>query len=401
MKQRRPLGVTRAPRNIEYHRSYQGDHSAHVSSTSQKLQKLLVLLTFLGLASLSLRSNRQRIGFDLDYCSGICYVPKDRFNWKCGPWDTNRVVYVRIPKTGSFSFLKYTGKLANAKAFGLMQLYDWKDAVPQVESFSHERQGYNIWRKRHYQKLLASKVLFPEHPYNRTLVYGHFFYVDWTNARNSENYDYPIMKYFPVVMRNFVRTFVEDISGHAAPDHDEIRKTVQITIMRTPRDRLESMYNYDRTLANNPKWRTQYISRRGNLTFEDCLIDEECVEKNQLRRWCSIQTQFFCGMAPGCDHPLSEKSLARAKQNLHAFLFVGLMEKFNSTVTILSRLLPTYFENPAGTHTKLQREKIGGNKAPVTSSAALRTLEDLCRFDNELYSEAAALFDERATLCSF
>mmetsp|Transcript_15739 Transcript_15739/g.23695 ORF Transcript_15739/g.23695 Transcript_15739/m.23695 type:complete len:402 (+) Transcript_15739:3-1208(+) len=333
------------------------------------------------------------------HCTGVCFVAEDAMSSSCGPWDSNRLLYMRIPKTGSTSFVRLIKSLSETKAFGFIDVGEWKDAVKQFEMTTMSREAGFI-------KTVANYFLFPSHSYNRTLIYGHFFFINWTNPNTTMNYLHPTARFFPPPLAPFGRHVAERYFGLRAPGPTEISKAVYISMVRNPRERIESMYYYERTSAFTPQWRSNFVKRFGNKSFTSCLLNPDCVKKNDLRRWCSLQTQFFCGMKhKDCRHPLTDASLQRAIRNLkERFLFVGLLERLNDSLTMFSRLLPTYFEgwrNIPLSHAKGRGTRSGEEAQPSTrEKLASEVLKDVCLYDNTLYREAKELFEMRFRSCN-
>ncbi|XP_065669476.1 heparin sulfate O-sulfotransferase [Hydra vulgaris] len=119
-----------------------------------------------------------------------------------------------------------------------------------------------------------------------------------------------------------------------------MHQPLYINIVRKPLDRAVSHYyfiRYGDTYLPNKK-----RLRHGDETsFDDCvkLNSSECSE---AKLW--MQIPYFCGSDAFCWEPGSEKALLHAKINLekHYFL-VGLMEKMDSFIEILESILPRFF----------------------------------------------------------
>ena len=83
------------------------------------------------------------------------------------------------------------------------------------------------------------------------------------------------------------------------------------------------------------------------LTILECLLDDQCVRVNEFSRWCSLQTEFFCGLDQECTRPLDASvALSKAKQNLREkFAVVGVLEDLSGSLKVLQARLPTYFDS--------------------------------------------------------
>ncbi|XP_072016661.1 uronyl 2-sulfotransferase-like [Amphiura filiformis] len=125
------------------------------------------------------------------------------------------------------------------------------------------------------------------------------------------------------------------------------KQPVYINVIRDPLARMVSMYYFlrfgDGRISHS--WLKQHhawiLPEHVNMTFDECVLQElnECVSPVKL----STQISFFCGAHPGCSEP-SEWSLQQAKKHIEEeYLFVGINDDYESTVTILERLAPDLF----------------------------------------------------------
>uniref|UniRef100_A0A6S8FZC4 Heparan-sulfate 6-O-sulfotransferase n=1 Tax=Aplanochytrium stocchinoi TaxID=215587 RepID=A0A6S8FZC4_9STRA len=234
---------------------------------------------------------------------------------------------------------------------------------------------------------IAKKVARPGHVYNRSFFEGHVFHLEWEEAASV--FKYPkILDHVPTV-RDYL---------FPVPTKEELKRIEEISFLRKPAKRLASMYNYDRTMARSKMWREKFINERGEKSFEDCLLDSECVKVNELERWCSLQTEFLCGLHGDCVRPLTQKALDRAKANVdEKLVFVGLLERLDESFEMLERLFPVYFEG-------LSKVKVGHKmKTPeydvVKNPEAKAVLDRLCRFDNNLYKYVEMAMTKRQRKC--
>ncbi|XP_077986176.1 uronyl 2-sulfotransferase-like [Glandiceps talaboti] len=127
-------------------------------------------------------------------------------------------------------------------------------------------------------------------------------------------------------------------------------KPTYINIIRDPLTRVISGYYYNRfgdkynnySVAVNFKNDMNKILRI--LTFDECVL--------QNANWCSTEhlfangiIPFFCGQAPHCREP-STRALDDAKKNvIDEYIFVGLLEEFETSIKMLELLLPRYFKS--------------------------------------------------------
>jgi len=343
-----------------------------------------------------------KFGYYLKECKGeICSLEGVELDRECGPWDTNRLIYVRIPKTGSTSIHNTLLKSTQPNAIPVKSLGEWFDAVPNIvvdyippmstmEGYiDNPRKGLIPSERMKFYEPIAHKVVRPGHVYNRSYFEGHIFHLEWAEARG-------VFKY-PKVLDNVpgVRDFLFPI-----PTIEELKKIEEISFMRKPANRLTSMYNYDRTMARTQLWRENFIEKKGDKSFEECLLDPECVQTNELRRWCSLQTEFLCGLHPDCNRPLTEKALTRAKNNVqNKILFVGLLERLPESFQILEALLPIYFEKL--TEHKIPHKMRTPEYDQVSNPKAKAILKEICSLDDQLYTFVEQLMNKRQKKCGF
>ncbi|UXI21170.1 hypothetical protein NH340_JMT07113 [Sarcoptes scabiei] len=198
------------------------------------------------------------------------------------------VVYNRVPKTGSTSFMGIVYDLCNENRFNVMHLNTTKNS--HVISLSDQiRFVRNVTRWYERQPLL---------------IHGHIAFV------------------------NFQRFSLTST------------KPLYINIIRKPIDRLVSYYYF---LRFGDNFRPNVIRRRqGNKrTFDECIEHNEhdCRLENL---W--LQIPFFCGQNPDCWKPGNRWALEQAKKNLidHYFL-VGVTEAMEDFIRILEISLPEMF----------------------------------------------------------
>lgn len=252
-------------------------------------------------------------------CTGICSIQDEETYYlnsindfyNCVRRDPSRVLFYRIPKTATTTMTNIFSNLKNTKGTVIQPIPDYKYGIgdgniePSSLGSSHQRmqkRGYeNDYAFRLREKIGQSR--------NRTVFEGHTFFVD------------------------------------LPPEYS----TAAISFVRDPIERLASSYYYLRHGARTATERASFVRRFGNQSLEECALSPGCREKNELRYWCSIQTLYFCGMHKDCDLNVfgipEDTAFERAKKNiLDNFLFVGLVEDFNTSVAILEQLIPTYLE---------------------------------------------------------
>lgn len=327
-------------------------------------------------------------------CLGTCSVDvAAQADSLCPAEDPARVVYVRVPKTGSSTLMTYARQMHQTKGgFGLSEVREWEDAVPTLGV--KPGQAADKRRRFTYFMEVANAVMYPTYEgYNRTWLNGHVFHFDWSQAMNLPEMNY--VKYVPEWVWRFLHK--------SKPTLEELRAIREVSVMRKPQERLKSMYYYDRHGARNRIWRESFVAARGNVTLSECLVDPECVEVNELRRWCSLQTEFLCGFGEDCTRPLTAKAVAAAKVNIESsFVLVGTTERMRDTLALLEKRLPTYFQDatklPDIVKLSYKHTHRDGEDAPFAAQAQA-VLDDLCALDNELYDFVAKRLDQQLADC--
>ncbi|GBG34724.1 Heparan sulfate 2-O-sulfotransferase 1 [Hondaea fermentalgiana] len=377
--------------------------AARPRARKEEYSKLQILGAFL-LFGATLVLNPMTIGhFGLmtSPCEGKCYVSPEERDPHCGPVDTKRLVYVRIPKTGSTTVEAIVRQLNQKKNYNRVDVGESEDAVHNIKtSWSVDATaGYNdddprrtAKRKGEFLYKVGNSVVYP--PYqgrNRTFFYGHVFHLNWEHALElpRPGYEHRIPK------------FILEFLHIDRPTKEDMQDVIEFSIMRKPSERMRSMYYYVRTHARNDKWRANYIKEKGDLSFEDCLLSPECVELNELRRFGSLQTTFLCGYADEC-YTYGPAALEKALTNLREkILFVGTLERLRESLLVLEKLLPTYFEGVSELEEMPHRKNYDDTKRGLKlSPEAQAVLDEIVTNDATLYKEADRLLTERLESCA-
>ena len=162
----------------------------------------------------------------------------------------------------------------------------------------------------------------------------------------------------------------------------------------------------------------------------ECVADPSCVAVNHLRKSCSVQALYFCGVDEVCDvywdavnsenyEELLTPMVERAVLNMETrVLFTGVAEEMALSYEIFETILPTYFEG-AGHESRVLRAgstpferdfKTGVGELGATNEAAPYVKanggdrsailkQGICWADEIVYGHATKLLGERAGLC--
>uniref|UniRef100_A0A1B0G230 Heparin sulfate O-sulfotransferase n=1 Tax=Glossina morsitans morsitans TaxID=37546 RepID=A0A1B0G230_GLOMM len=194
------------------------------------------------------------------------------------------VLYNRVPKTGSTSFVNIAYDLCKKNKFHVLHI--------------------NVTANMHVLSL-PNQITFVRnitkwHQMKPALYHGHMAFLDFSKFQISH-------------------------------------KPIYINIVRKPLDRLVSYYYF---LRYGDNYRPNLIRKKaGNkITFDECvgLKQADCDPKNM---W--LQIPFFCGQAAECWEPGSKWALEQAKRNLvNEYFLVGVTEQMDDFIDLLERSLP-------------------------------------------------------------
>jgi hypothetical protein len=310
-------------------------------------------------------------------------------------------VFFRIPKTASSTIVALFAKFEANKSTSIIDLGELEDLVPSLprDGANVNTQGYvdeKLFPQRiraFYEKASRTILYPPFSNQDRTFFHGHLHFFNYT--RHAQRLA-PQPSYAKFLSRQLRAWY-----NLEPPSEEAIAKIQQMVMLRKPQDRLASMYYYDRHDARNDAWRSDFVKQRGNVTLEACLLDDRCVQVNELKRWCSIQTEMICGHACA-GKPVTEESLATAITNLKNHIAFGITDRLSESLSLFEHQFPTYLEGLGNLiPSDIPREKEGHAKRREASfsTESQEVLDGLCYLDNQIYLYANDLLTERLEAC--
>ncbi|XP_044267119.1 heparin sulfate O-sulfotransferase-like [Tribolium madens] len=248
------------------------------------------------------------------------------------------VVYNRVPKTGSTSFIGVAYDLCKKNKFHVLHVNITANnhvlSLNNQHDFVHNVTNWNVMKPGIY--------------------HGHFAFIDFTKFGGP--------------------------------------KPLFINILRKPLERFISYYYFVRYGDN---YRPYLVRRKHGNTMSF----DECVEKNlpdcdPTHMW--LQIPFLCGHAANCWKPGNKWALSEAKKNLvNNYLLVGVTDEINDFVAILEQTLPRIFKgafNHYLTSNKSHLRQTVQKDAPSPNTIKKIQESTVWQMENELYEFALDQF---------
>ncbi|CAH1730987.1 heparan sulfate 2-O-sulfotransferase 1 [Aphis gossypii] len=242
------------------------------------------------------------------------------------------VIYNRVPKTGSTSFVNVAYDLHSHNAFRVLHV--------NVTGNSHLLSIYDQYR-------FVDNTTRWTRP---AFYHGHFAYIDF------EKYGY--------------------------------KRPYYVQLLRKPLDRLVSYYYF---LRYGDDYRPHLVRKKhmdSSTTFDECVErgGSDC-QANLL--W--LQIPFLCGQSADCWIPGSEWALQQAKRNvLEKYTLVGITEQMGEYLQMLELVIPGGMFRNASEHFKHSSKshlRKTAKKYPVSRKTIQKFHEStVWQMENELYA---------------
>lgn len=259
------------------------------------------------------------------------------FERRGSPDDDIVVIYNRIPKTGSTSFIKIVNKIHHKNQFSTLYLNISKKRMRLAE------EAWIVRNISHWKEIRP------------VLFHGHFGFPSFQRIGSS---------FQPIF----------------------------INIVRDPLERLVSFYYF---LRHGDDFRPgKKRSRMGDKTTIDECVKQKGRDCSPEKLW--LQIPYFCGYNPQCWSPGSKWALNEAKRRLaDSYFLVGVSEEMEKFILVLDYTLPQIFKGAAEVYAKgggvhLRKTK---QKHPVLEETIkhFKTTE-VWKLENEFYQFARRNF---------
>ncbi|XP_001656685.2 heparin sulfate O-sulfotransferase [Aedes aegypti] len=250
------------------------------------------------------------------------------------------VIYNRVPKTGSTSFVNLTYDLCRKNAFHVLHI--------NITANMHVMSLPN--QIRFVRNVTAWDAMKP------AFYHGHLAYL------------------------NFAKLGVP------------AARPLYINLIRKPLDRLVSYYYF---LRYGDDYRPHLVRHRAGdtMTFDEC-VSRQKPDCDPTNMW--LQIPFFCGHAAECWKPGSTWALEQAKRNLvNEYFLVGVTEEMDEFIELLEVALPRFFKGATDHFRKSSKSHLRRTKSkvePQSETISQIQKSSIWQMENELYEFALEQF---------
>ncbi|KAL7639697.1 UNVERIFIED_CONTAM: hypothetical protein RMT77_010201 [Armadillidium vulgare] len=234
--------------------------------------------------------------------------------------DANQIIiYNRVPKTGSTSFIGLGYSLCAINRFNVIHINTTKNA-PTLSLTDQVRfvQNVSFWEEK-----------------KPAIYHGHIAFLDFKRFGIAAN-------------------------------------PIYINMVRKPIERLISYFYF---LRYGDDLRPQLVRKRqgDKMTLDDC-VKMQHSDCSLQHLW--IQIPFFCGHFSECWVPGSEWALEQAKYNLaQRYFLVGITEEMEDFVALLEYSLPRFFKGALNLYLEGSKSHLRKTKKKISPSS--ETIEKL------------------------
>uniref|UniRef100_A0A182JKZ9 Heparan sulfate 2-O-sulfotransferase n=1 Tax=Anopheles atroparvus TaxID=41427 RepID=A0A182JKZ9_ANOAO len=249
------------------------------------------------------------------------------------------IIYNRVPKTGSTSFVNLTYDLCKKNAFHVLHINITANmhvlSLPNQLKFVRNITAWDSMKPAFY--------------------HGHMAFLDF--------------------------------SKYGMPS-----KPLYINLIRQPLDRLVSYYYF---LRYGDDYRPYLVRHRAGdtMTFDEC-VSRQKPDCDPTNMW--LQIPFFCGHHAECWKPGSSWALEQAKRNLvNEYFLVGLTEEMDEFIELLELSLPRLYRGAVSHFQKSNKSHLRKTKSkvePAPETVAKIKESTVWQMENELYEFAREQF---------
>lgn len=247
------------------------------------------------------------------------------------------LVYNRIPKAGSTTFMALAKKLSAQNGFKMIT------PEPYFDHVKLRRAIFNA---------ISSQT--------RTLIVNHFF--------------------FPEILYS--------------------DRVAYMNMMRDPVNRTVSDYYYLRYSTRRGKKAITYREQFGDISIDDC-YSRRTKYSGKCEIQANYQASFFCGMESHICHHDGNAQLKRdlAMENMERYFSIGVEERYEETLEMLEITYPHFFNGISALYEGTKGVALNSNEHPTASDQVIRHLKSTNEVDYILYQKANDLLSKYLKRC--
>ncbi|XP_072936425.1 heparin sulfate O-sulfotransferase [Epargyreus clarus] len=165
-------------------------------------------------------------------------------------------------------------------------------------------------------------------------------------------------------------------------------KPIFINLIRKPLDRLVSYYYF---LRHGDNFRPHLVRKKhgDKMTFDEC-VENSQPDCDPTNMW--LQVPFFCGHSAQCWKPGNAWALEQAKHNLvNHYLVVGVTEEMLDFISVLEAALPRMFKGATDHYlnsNKSHLRQTSSKRQPLQRTIEKIQQSEVWKMENKLYEFA-------------